>query len=72
MLVWHANGEAPMSIARLRAARTRRQIQAVKLMLPKIPDKASRIGGVCDKAMKAVGTREAMVACALRQFDDGS
>lgn len=42
--------------------RTSRQIQAAKLMLPKTPDKASRIEGVRDKAIKAMGMAEGMYA----------
>lgn len=53
-----------------REGRTRRHIHAVKLMLPKIPDRASSTFGVDDKAAKAVTATEAIV-CVISICDFG-
>jgi hypothetical protein len=49
-----------------KVALTKRHIHAVKLTLPNMPDRASLIGGVCDK-FEAVGVRKKAISTELAQ-----
>lgn len=48
------------AVARL-WGRTSKQIQEAMLTLPKMPDRATPIGGDCAEAKKAIGEKEAIV-----------